>query len=100
MIKTIRVSVSTLAMILAMGVAAETSQGSGPLCQCRDRDGQRRDLGSVDCFDISGKQSLFRCEMSTNTPYWKRIDKQDGCPLARLIAPPLWLSEPEVASAP
>ena len=99
MINTIRVSVLALAMFLTMGVAADTSQGNKPPCQCRDNAGQRRDLGSVDCFDISGTRSLFRCEMSSNTPYWKPIDDQGGCPLALHDLLPHWLSNTTLASA-
>lgn len=51
-------------------------------CQCRDPDGQRRDLGTVQCVDISGTAWLVRCEMSTNTPYWRRVRDDSGCPLA------------------
>lgn len=98
MINSIRVSVLSLAMFLTMGVAADTSQNNKPPCQCRDRDGQRRDLGSVDCFDISGTRSLFRCEMSSNTPYWKPIDDNGGCPQANLGLRPHWLSNTVLAS--
>ena len=50
-----------------------------PDCQCRDPEGERRDLGTVACVDISGTSWLVRCEMSTNTPYWRRLGKAPGC---------------------
>ncbi len=54
-------------------------------CQCRDPQGNRRDLGTVECVNITGTQYLVRCEMSTNTPYWKRIKDDAGCPLALAV---------------
>ena len=51
-------------------------------CQCRAPDGQMLDLGTVECFDIVGHKKLVRCEMSTNTPYWKKVDGIEGCPTA------------------
>ena len=53
-----------------------------PDCQCRDPEGERRDLGTVACVDISGTSWLVRCEMSTNTPYWRRLGGEAGCPSA------------------
>jgi len=58
------------------------TEGIDPDCQCRAPSGQMRDLGSVECFDIVGHKALVRCEMSTNTPYWKKVDGIEGCPAA------------------
>ena len=58
------------------------AQSSSSDCQCRGPDGQMRDLGSVQCVDISGRPNLMRCVMSTNTPYWKKLDNVEGCPAA------------------
>lgn len=66
-----------------MQVAAEPFDPSGgpdPDCWCRDADGERRELGSLSCVTITGRQYLVRCEMSTNTPYWKRVGPGEGCP--------------------
>ena len=61
---------------------AALAQSSSSDCQCRGPDGQMRDLGSVQCVDISGRPNLMRCVMSTNTPYWKKLDNVEGCPAA------------------
>ena len=55
-----------------------------PDCQCRDPEGGHRDLGTVECVDISGRPWLVRCEMSTNTPYWRRLNERAGCAQAPL----------------
>ena len=63
---------------MAQGVAPD--QVAVPECQCRSPDGQMQDLGSVQCVDIVGRKNLVRCEMSTNTPYWKKVEGTSGCP--------------------
>jgi len=50
-------------------------------CQCRDRNGQMRSLGTVACFELPTGQFLAKCEMSANTPYWAPLNKE-GCPQA------------------
>jgi len=50
-------------------------------CQCRDATGSMRNLGTIECINIPGDQYLVRCEMSTNTPYWKKLEGDAGCPL-------------------
>jgi len=82
----------SLAATLMMSAWAGDAANDTPECQCRDREGVRVDLGSVDCFDISGSRSLYRCEMSTNTPYWKRVGNQEGCPQATPESAPPWLT--------
>ncbi len=49
-------------------------------CRCRAPDGQMQALGTVQCVTIVGRQSLVRCEMSTNTPYWNEVEGVEGCP--------------------
>jgi len=49
-------------------------------CRCRSPDGKLQELGTVQCFNIVGTDQLLRCEMSTNTPYWKKVDGVKGCP--------------------
>lgn len=61
---------------------AALAQSTSSDCQCRGPDGQMRDLGSIQCVDISGQPNLMRCVMSTNTPYWKKLDDVEGCPAA------------------
>lgn len=59
---------------------AQEIAASAPDCKCRAPDGLLQDLGTVRCMDIAGRQSLMRCEMSTNTPYWNELDGVEGCP--------------------
>jgi len=51
-------------------------------CQCRFPSGGNRDLGTVECLNITGRHYLMRCEMSNNTPYWKRLQDEEGCSVA------------------
>lgn len=53
-----------------------------PDCRCRAPDGEPRELGTVECVSITGSAYLVRCEMSTNTPYWRRLSDEAGCPAA------------------
>lgn len=64
--------------ILAQVSAPE--QATAPDCKCRSPDGQMQSLGTVQCVDIVGRKNLMRCEMSTNTPYWKKLEGVSGCP--------------------
>ncbi len=50
-------------------------------CQCRAPGGDMKNLGTVECVNITGRQYLVRCEMSMNTPYWNKLDDVEGCPL-------------------
>jgi hypothetical protein len=61
---------------------AAIAQSSAADCQCRAPGGTMRELGYVECVDIVGTQRLVRCVMSTNTPYWKKLEGIDGCPAA------------------
>lgn len=63
-------------------VGCAFAQEAKPECQCRSPDGSMKDIGAVQCFDIVGAQKLVRCEMSTNTPFWKKVDGVVGCPIA------------------
>lgn len=68
----------TFAFIAGVSIA----QSSAVNCQCRAPGGQMRDLGFVECVNIVGTQNLVRCVMSTNTPYWKKLEGVEGCPSA------------------
>ncbi|MFT4729268.1 MAG: hypothetical protein ACI9UN_003785 [Granulosicoccus sp.] len=61
-------------------VESDFAQQAKPDCQCRSPDGSMQNMGAVACFEIVGAKSLARCEMSTKTPYWKKIDGVTGCP--------------------
>lgn len=75
----------TSQFVLASAHAADTATTpltpTGPDCRCRAPDGSLKDLGTVQCVDITGNSHLMRCVMSTNTPYWKPVDGVEGCPL-------------------
>ncbi|NND89350.1 MAG: hypothetical protein HKN42_00700 [Granulosicoccus sp.] len=81
-ILTLRVHTACLAASLWLVSALAWGQDPlvAPDCKCRAPDGQMRDLGTVQCVDIVGTRKLVRCEMSTNTPYWKTVDGVEGCP--------------------
>lgn len=49
-----------------------------PDCFCTDSQGERIELGKTTCLSIGSQQVTARCEMSLNTPIWKRVQK--GCP--------------------
>jgi len=77
---------STAMLVAVLAVAAPSTAAlaadGDPDCRCRDPQGERRDLGTVTCVRIGRGDYLVRCEMSTNTPYWRRLDDRPGCPLA------------------
>ena len=63
----------------AIVTAAPLAADGEPECRCRDPNGEQRDLGTVACVRIGSSDYLVRCEMSTNTPYWRRLDDDAGC---------------------
>ena len=63
-----------------LSINAAWAQGAEPDCQCRAPGGEMRNLGTIACVDIVGTRHMVRCEMSTNTPYWKQLDGVEGCP--------------------
>jgi hypothetical protein len=75
-----RLKLLVLGSVLVVGTAVANQTDIN--CQCRDPHGIRVDLGTVECVNITGTKYLVRCEMSTNTPYWRRLNEQGGCPLA------------------
>ena len=70
----------SLFILLLTTASAVFAQVAEPDCQCRAPGGQMQDLGTVACFDIVGNNRMLRCEMSTNTPYWKELEGVEGCP--------------------
>lgn len=75
--------VSRLAFIvLIFGSSMSFAQSGKPECQCRAPGGGMRDLGTIECVDIVGKRHLVVCDMSTNTPYWRKLEQSEGCPSA------------------
>lgn len=45
---------------------------------CTGGTGERHELGEVICITASCQTWMARCEMSQNTPMWRKL--QDGCP--------------------
>ena len=49
-----------------------------PDCYCTDGSGRRVELGQRICLTVGGETYLARCDMSLNTPTWRR--EADICP--------------------
>ncbi len=79
-LKVLWVALTMMATGQVLVQAADSDQAQTPECKCRSQDGQMQELGTVQCFDIVGHRNLVRCEMSTNTPYWKKVEGASGCP--------------------
>ncbi|MXU65704.1 hypothetical protein GSH16_09600 [Rhodobacteraceae bacterium KN286] len=70
------------AAVLTAALPALASDGGTadtiwPDCYCTDREGERRELGTVMCMVVDGRSFLARCEMSLNNPMWR--DMSEGC---------------------
>lgn len=80
-----------LVVILVLAaVPAAGQERTFPTPYCRDRNGDRMELGELTCIAVScSPPYLARCEMSLNSPMWRKV--QDGCP-AVSVAPPRVLS--------
>ena len=50
---------------------------------CTDATGARRELGDVICIAASCQTWVARCEVSLNTPTWRKLS--DGCPGVSLM---------------
>lgn len=70
-----------LSMILSSASFAAFDEPSETDCQCRAPTGEMKNLGTVECVNVTGRRYLVRCEMSMNTPYWNKLDDVDGCPI-------------------
>lgn len=49
-----------------------------PDCYCTDSRGERVEMGRTACLRIGGQDVLAQCDMSLNSPTWRRV--QEGCP--------------------
>jgi len=56
-----------------------STRASPPDCRCRLPGGELRDIGTVTCLTVSTTPVMMRCEMSTNTPFWKPLGDGSGC---------------------
>lgn len=78
-VKTCRARAASV-IAAALWISAAGAQGTAADCYCRSPDGEKRDLGTVECVQITGRSWLLRCEMSENTPFWNRLQDSAGCP--------------------
>lgn len=78
----VRILSVMLIAVLMSPVTPLFAQSDKPDCQCRAPGGVMRNLGTVECVDVVGHRYLVVCEMSTNTPYWKKLEGSDDCPSA------------------
>lgn len=69
-----------LVVILTLAAAPAAAQDRAfPTPWCRDGDGNRVELGGLTCIAAGCTPPyLARCEMSLNSPMWRKV--QDGCP--------------------
>jgi hypothetical protein len=71
-------------LILALAAAAspvpaqDYTRLPGVEYYCTDAEGKRRELGEVICITASCQSWMARCDMSLNSPTWRKM--QDGCP--------------------
>lgn len=49
-----------------------------PDCFCTDSKGERIEMGETACLQIGSQVVLAQCDMSLNSPTWRRL--QEGCP--------------------
>ena len=70
----------SLFILLILTSSVAFAQQPDQDCQCRSPGGLMQNLGTVACFNIVGNNRMMRCEMSTNTPYWKELEGITGCP--------------------
>ena len=49
-----------------------------PDCYCTDSKGKRIEMGQKSCLQIGSQAVLAQCDMSLNSPTWRRL--QEGCP--------------------
>ncbi len=79
LVESLRRSQAAALLVASLGASGAMAEIGEQVCQCRSPGGERRDLGTVECLRISGRAWLMRCEMSQNTPYWNRLNQQQGC---------------------
>jgi hypothetical protein len=74
-------------MMAALPVAAQ--QRAFPTPYCTDINGTRIELGGLTCIAPSScvEPYLARCDMSQNSPMWRKV--QDGCPAVSAEPPAL-----------
>jgi hypothetical protein len=78
----------SLTILLALLGGAAASADGRPEVFCTDGNGDRVELGELTCIAAGCVPPyLARCEMSLNSPMWRKVD--DGCPaVSRVPARP------------
>lgn len=51
-----------------------------PDCYCTDSEGARVEIGATSCLVINSEPYFAKCDMSLNSPIWRRLHK--GCPIS------------------
>jgi len=74
-------SLICLSILLTSASYAGFVEPSDTDCQCRAPTGDMKNLGTIECVNVTGQQYLVRCEMSMNTPYWNKLEDVEGCPI-------------------
>jgi hypothetical protein len=66
-------------ILLLVATPAEPQDRTFPTPYCTDGGGNRVELGGLTCISAGCVPAyLARCEMSLNSPMWRKV--QDGCP--------------------
>ena len=75
---------SLVVILVLAAVPAAGQERSFPTPYCTDGNGRRVELGGLTCIATSCVPAyLARCEMSLNSPMWRKV--QDGCPAATAV---------------
>jgi hypothetical protein len=83
-----------LLVALALATPAAAQERAFPTPYCTDGGGNRLELGELTCIAVSCTPPyLARCEMSLNSPMWRKV--QEGCPA--VSAEPLQTPIPHMA---
>lgn len=71
-------------LAFALPVAADVTSPSGKTvdCYCTDRSGGRVEMGEMVCLQVDGKMFMAQCQMSLNSPMWRRVS--EGCATSSL----------------
>jgi hypothetical protein len=63
--------------LLMVATPALSADGTAPECYCTDRNGARVEMGETICLQVDGRMFMAECQMSLNTPMWRKVS--DGC---------------------
>ena len=69
-----------LIVLAAPAFADGLAQGKTVDCYCTDTAGGRVELGQTICMFVDGRAFMAQCQMSLNSPMWRRM--QEGCQMS------------------